>query len=63
VLAGRESCAAPAEDDFALIDAVAAAGATEEFRCLHEDPRPAVPREILSLSPFLGPRTVTPARR
>ncbi|MEU6067867.1 transglutaminase domain-containing protein [Streptomyces sp. NPDC047082] len=62
-LAGPESYASPAEDDLALIDAVAAADTTEEFQHLHEDPRLAVPREILSLSPFLGLRTVTLPRR
>ncbi len=45
-------------DEIALIDAVAAA-TDEEARRLHTDPRLAVPREILSLAPFHGLRTVT----
>ncbi|WP_425244937.1 transglutaminase-like domain-containing protein [Streptomyces sp. NEAU-NA10] len=47
------------EDDLALVDAAAAAGTREEIRRLCADPRLAVPREILSLSPFHGLRKVT----
>ncbi|MFF3916188.1 transglutaminase-like domain-containing protein [Streptomyces sp. NPDC001852] len=47
------------EADLALLDTVAAAGTTEELGRLSADPRLAVPREILSHAPFLGPRSVT----
>ncbi|MEV5898488.1 transglutaminase-like domain-containing protein [Streptomyces sp. NPDC052127] len=47
------------EDDLALVDAVAAASTDEEARRLYADPRLVVPREILSLAPFHGLRTVT----
>ncbi|MEU6770523.1 transglutaminase domain-containing protein [Streptomyces sp. NPDC046759] len=48
-----------AEADLALLDTVAAAGTTEELRRLSTDPRLAVPREIQSLTTYLGPRSVT----
>ncbi|MFF7352646.1 MULTISPECIES: transglutaminase-like domain-containing protein [Streptomyces] len=47
-----------AEDDLALLDTVAAAGTDGELRRLSTDPRLAVPRQIVSHAPFLGPRTV-----
>ncbi|MFD7934233.1 transglutaminase-like domain-containing protein [Streptomyces sp. NPDC059755] len=47
------------EDELALVDAVAAAPAYEEARRLYADPRLVVSREILSLAPFHGLRTVT----
>ncbi|MFI9804425.1 transglutaminase-like domain-containing protein [Streptomyces sp. NPDC052301] len=57
-MAGEQEFGTLTEDDLALIDAVAAAGPAAELRRLHADPRLAVPREILSRAPFLGPRTV-----
>ncbi|MEU9152561.1 transglutaminase domain-containing protein [Streptomyces sp. NPDC048417] len=50
-------------DDLALLDTVAAADDPDGLRRLAEDARLAVPREIVSLAPFLGPRTVTLAGR
>ncbi|WP_405765939.1 transglutaminase-like domain-containing protein [Streptomyces sp. NBC_00080] len=47
------------EDELALVDAVAAARTPEGARRLYADPRLVVPREILSLAPFHGLRTVT----
>ncbi|MEV7393784.1 transglutaminase-like domain-containing protein [Streptomyces sp. NPDC091215] len=50
-------------DEQALIDAVAATDDPAGLDRLHRDPRLAVPREIMSLSPFLGLRKVTLPRR
>ncbi|MGW2519377.1 transglutaminase-like domain-containing protein [Streptomyces sp. NPDC001617] len=57
-LAGVEEPGTPSADDLALLDAVAAASEEEAGR-LSSDPRLAAPREILSLAPYLGLRTVT----
>jgi hypothetical protein len=46
-------------DDLALLDTVAATDDPDGLRRLAEDPRLAVPREIMSSAPFLGSRTVT----
>lgn len=58
-LAGLQRYDSLSEDDFALIDAVAAAREPEDIRRLHKDPRLAVPREILSHTTYLGLRSVT----
>lgn len=58
-LSGLRKHDALTEDELALVDAVAAAPAYEEARRLYADPRLVVPREILSLAPFHGLRTVT----
>lgn len=58
-LSGLRKHDALTEDELALVDAVAAARSHEEARRLYADPRLVVPREILSLAPFHGLRTVT----
>ena len=57
-LAGVEKDDTVSADDLGLLDALAAA-TEEEARFLSEDPRLAPPREIVSLAPYLGLRTVT----
>ncbi len=57
-LSGLQSYGSLTDDDFALVDAVAAARMPEELRRLYEDPRLTVPREIVSLAPYLGLRKV-----
>ncbi|MDN0197268.1 transglutaminase domain-containing protein [Streptomyces sp. S.PNR 29] len=47
------------EEDLAAADAAAAARSEDEWRRLSEDPRLAVPAEIVSYAPYLGARKVT----